>query len=583
MALTRSRIGSALAILALCLGLAACGGDDKKNDNGFKVGVDKGGKEGTPAGGVGARAESSRTTFLLSSAKGSFPDGPSRNAAVSHDQRIARYIAYESDASNIVDGDSNNATDVFLVLRAQPFGSNGTPWKAAGTQVISKGQGGAPANGPSYRPALDGDSHHTPHCIAFVSQASNLVPGDTNGKADGFVYDIRSQRISRVTIASNGAQSNGDTNDISISGDCERVSFTSTATNLALTKPGKAAWSKAKTTSVRPGTQQVYVHVMGGSGLDAGFKGLTFLASADNKGRAGNGDSDEAQIARSGKSVVFSSTASNLVGGDRNPASDIYQRTMFRKFARVGGKGVQTLQGVVRLVSATRAGKSGNGASSHPSVTDDGRYVAFETDASNLLPGDSNGVSDIARADLKGRAPKQDWVSKTNFGIGNGASHNPVISDAGEFVLFDSEATNLRPSESVKPDPNGVKDVFLWNAPTRNVSLESRNAENGYLNSPSQHPATSSRGNYVPFESANPLIDLPLAQQLFPKLLEDTSALDISLLPQLSNPDVPAPQLPRVAGAASFKPAANAASADEVAKAAASAGQQIYLRYLGAK
>jgi hypothetical protein len=281
--------------------------------------------------------------------------------------------------------------------------------------------------------------------------------------------------------------------------------------------------------------------------------------------------------------VVFASTASNLVSGDRNPASDIYQRTMFRKFARIGGKGVQTLQGVVRLVSATGAGKSGNGASSHPTVTDDGRYVAFETDASNLLPGDSNGVSDIARADLKGRKPKQDWVSKTLFGIGNGASHNPVISDAGEFILFDSEATNLRPSESVKPDPNGVKDVFLWNAPTRNVSLESRNAENGYLNSPSQHPATSSRGNYVPFESANPLIDLPLAQQLFPKLLEDTSALDISLLPQLSNPDIPAPQLPRVAGAASFKPAANAASADEVAKAAASAGQQIYLRYLGAK
>jgi hypothetical protein len=582
MSLNRSRFGSAVAILALCLGLAACGGNDKK-DNGFKVGVDKGGKEGTPAAGVGARAESSRTTFLLSSAKGSFPNGPSRNAAVSHDQRIARYIAYESDASNIVDGDTNNTTDVFLVIRAQPFGHNGTPWQPAGTQLISKGQGGAPANGPSYRPALDGDSHHTPHCVAFVSAASNLVSGDTNGKADGFVYDIRSQRITRVTISSTGAQSNGDTTDISISGDCERVAFTSNATNLALTKANKAAWSKAKTTSVKPGTQQVYVHVLGGTGLDAGFKGLTFLASADNKGRAGNGNSGEAQIGRSGKSVVFSSTASNIVAGDRNSNSDIYERTMFRKFTHIGGKGVQTLQGVIRLVSATRSGGAGNGPSSHPTVTDDGRYVAFETDASNLLPGDSNGVTDISRADMNGRTPKQDWVSKTKFGIGNGASHNPVISDAGEFILFDSDATNLRPSESVKPDPNGVKDVFLWNAPTRNVSLESRDAENGYLSSPSQHPATSSRGNYVPFESANPLIDLPLAQQLFPKLLEDPTALDASALPALSNPDIPAPQLPRIAGAASFKPAASAASVDDVAKAAASAGQQVYLRYLGAK
>jgi hypothetical protein len=582
MSLNRSRLGAVLAILAL--GLSACGGDDKK-DNGFKVGTDNGSDKGSPANdaGVGARPPSQRTTFLLSTAKGSFPNGPSRNAAVSHDQRIARYMAYESDASNIVDGDTNGVTDVFLVIRAQPFGHNGTPWKSAGTQLVSKGQGGAPADGASYRPALDGDSHHDPHCVAFVSSASNLVPGDTNGKPDGFVYDIRSQRITRVSVASGGKQSNGATYDISISGDCERVAFTSDATNLALTKATKAAWSKAKTTSVRPGTHQVYVHVLGGSGLDAAFKGLTFLASAATKGAAGNGSSDEAQIARSGKAVVFSSSSTNLVPGDKGASLDVYRRTIFRKFEHTGnGKGVQTLQGVLGLVSGTRSGKAGNGASSHPTITDDGRYVAFETDASDLLPGDSNGVTDIARADLNGRTPKQDWVSKTKFGIGDGPSHNPVISDAGEFILFDSEASNLRPSESVKPDPNGVKDVFLWNAPTRNVSLESRNAENGYLNSPSQHPATSSRGNYVPFESANPLIDLPLAQQLFPKLLETPDALDTSLLPELSNPDVPAPALPKLARA-SFKAAASSADADEVAKAAASAGQQVYLRYLGAK
>src|SRR3954469_23519118 len=343
--MTRLRRSGGLAIVVLCVGLAACGGGGKsKNDTGFKVGVDHGSKEGTPAGGVGARAESDRTTFLLSSAKGSFPNGPSRNAAVSHDQRIARYIAYESDASDIVDGDTNDATDIFLVIRATPFGHNGTPWKPGGTQLISKGLGGAPANGPSYRPALDGDSHHTPHCVAFVSEASNLVAGDTNGKADGFVYDIRSQRVTRVTTSSSGAQANGSTSDISISGDCERVAFTSDATNLALTKATKAAWSKARTTAVRPGTRQVYVHIMGGSGLDGAFKGLTFLASADNRGRAGNGNSDEAQIARSGKSVVFSSTANNLTKGDSNGATDVYRRTIFRKFEHLGnGKGVQTL------------------------------------------------------------------------------------------------------------------------------------------------------------------------------------------------------------------------------------------------
>src|SRR3954453_19429649 len=291
MSLNRTRTG-ALALAILDLGLSACSGGGKSS-TGFKVGTGGPTTKGGPPARVGAQSESQRTTFLLSTAQGSFPNGPSRNAAVSHDQRIARFMAYESDASNIRDGDTNNAPDVFLVIRAQPFGHNGTPWKASGTQLVSKGQGGAPANGASYRPALDGDSHHTPHCVAFVSDASNLVPGDTNGRADGFVYDIRSQRTTRVTIPSSGVQSNGSTYDISISGDCERVAFTSDATNLALTKASKAAWSSARSTAGRPGTRQVYVHILGGSGLDAGFRGLTLMASAGKKGAAGNGNSDE--------------------------------------------------------------------------------------------------------------------------------------------------------------------------------------------------------------------------------------------------------------------------------------------------
>jgi Tol biopolymer transport system component len=572
---------------ACLLGLAACGGGDD-NDKGFTTGPANPSAGGNKnAVGVGSRPESQRTTFLLSkAADGGFPNGPSRNASVSHDQRIARYIAYESDATNIVDGDTNGKTDVFLVFRAQPFGSNGTPWVTAGTQLISKGTGGQPSNGASYRPELDGDSHHTPHCVAFVSEASNLVPGDTNGKPDGFVYDIRSKRLTRVTVNSGGGQANGATYDISIDGACERVAFTSDATNLALTKAKKAAWITARTTSVRKGTRQVYVHVLSGKGLDKDFKGLTFLASAANNRKAGNGNSGEASIARSGKSVVFSSTATNLAKGDRSGGSDIYRRTIFRKFAHVGGKGVQTLQGIVNLVSATGSGRAGNGPSSHPSITDDGRYVAYETTATDLLPGDSNGVSDIVRADLRTSRPKQEWVSKTAIGgIGNGDSHNPTISDAGEFILFDSEATNLRPSESVKPDPNGVRDVFLWNAPTRNVSLESRDAENGYLNSPSQHPATSSRGNYVPFETSNLLVDLPLASRLFPRVIEQPDLLPPDILQPLSDPKLTAPELLQgvLARASANEADVRAANVEDTAKAAVNAGQQVYMRYLGAK
>ena len=562
-----ARVTLGIGLAALALGLPACGDDDDPAPP-APTSQDGAGKPSTGPAGVASPGESQRTTFLLSvAADGGFPDGPSRNATVSHDQRIARFMAFESDATNIVGGDTNGRTDVFLVPRAQPYGRNGTPWKSAGIELISKGAGGAPANGASYRPQLDGDSRHNPRCVAFVSDASNLVKGDTNGKPDGFVYEIGSRRITRVSVDSNGRQANGATYEISIDGACERVAFTSEASNLALTKAGKAAWTRARSTAARPGTRQVYVRVMRGSGHDKGFAGLTFLAS-QQRGRAGNGNSSQPYLSRSGKSVVFTSTASNLGGRGTN----VFRRTMFRKYERVGGKGVQTLQGETHIVS-----KGGNGASSHPSVTDDGRYVAYETEASNLLPGDSNGVSDVVRADMRkpGR-PKQEWVTRTRVGgIANGASHNPVISDAGEFILFDSEATNMRPSESVRPDPNGVRDVFLWNAPTRNVSLESRDAENGYIYSASQHPATSSRGNYVPFESANPLIDLPLAARVLPKLVEDPDAVDLkAVLPPLTSPDIPAPQLPALA-----RPSSN----DPVARAAARAGQQVYLRYLGPK
>src|SRR5436190_17272278 len=151
-----------------------------------------------PAGSAFAQADSNRTTFLLSRAfDGGLPNGVSRNPAVSHDQRIARVIAFESDATNIVANDTNGLTDVFVVNRGGSWVHNGTPWTAGATELVSHGLGGQPANGRSYRTAIDGDSHHAPSCVAFVSDAANLVPGDTNGKSDAFVYNLANKQIRR--------------------------------------------------------------------------------------------------------------------------------------------------------------------------------------------------------------------------------------------------------------------------------------------------------------------------------------------------------------------------------------------------
>jgi Tol biopolymer transport system component len=518
-----------------------------------------------PAASAFAQADSNRTTFLLSRAfDGGLPNGVSRNAAVSHDQRIAQAIAYESDATNIVPGDTNGLTDVFVVHRAGPWGHSGTPWTAGGTDLVSHGLGGQPANGRSYRPAVDGDSHHSPSCVAFVSDASNLVPGDTNGKPDAFVYNLRTKQVTRVSTDSHGRQSNGSTYEVSVDGDCERVAFVSDATNLALKSTKALNWGTARTSDGPAGATQVYVKVLRASGHDRGFKGMTFLASANHHGRAGNGNSSDASFARAGKAVVFASDASNLSPADHNGATDVYERTFNRHYVHIKHHGEQVLQFRTILVSANGHGTAGNGASTDPTVSDNGQYVAYSSLANNLARGDTNGVSDVFEANLAGRHPRQAIVSHSHYsGLGDGPSQHPVISDAGEFVLFDSLANNLRPSGDVATDTNGVRDVFLWNRPTGNVSLESRDSANGYLPYASQHPATSARGNYVPFESANPSIDATSARA------SDVAdaANPASTIPQLIDPDVIAPTVPTVAvpGLTGPDPAL----------------EQVYVRYLG--
>jgi hypothetical protein len=297
-----------------------------------------------------------------------------------------------------------------------------------------------------------------------------------------------------------------------------------------------------KTNAPKPGTKQVYARIIAPTkSSEQGLVGLTFLASASAKGKAGAGNAGRVAFARAGKALVFSSDAGNLSPADHNGVADVYERTFIRKFTHIRGKGVQNFAFATKLVSATPSGKAGNGASTNPTASDDGRYVAYESLASDLAAGDTNGVSDVLEADMAGKHAKQKWVSRSAFsGLGNGPSNHPVISDAGEFVLFDSLANNLRPSASVSTDDNGVRDVFLWNRPTGNVSLESRNAENGYLDSASQHPATSARGNYVPFESANPFIDPTVA------IARSSAAGDGPEVPDLIDPDVIAPTVPTV-------------------------------------
>ena len=498
----------------------------------------------TTPGGADFDPGTQRETHLLSqTVDGSWPDGPSQDPAFSQDRQYASVAAFDSDADNLVVGDVNRTTDVFAVYREQPYTLAGEPWRIHSAEPVSRGMGGAPADGPSYRPDVDGDQRHAPQCIAFVSAADNLVPGDSNGVPDAFVYDLYTHQIQRVSVASDGNQADGPTTEVKVDGGCTRVAFVSSASNLALTATTNPAAAKLVTGAPAPGTSQVYVRVLGDRGNNAGLQGLTFLASATSHGVPGNGDSAEPAFARSpdgcggpkacadsgAEAVYFTSSSQNLSPNDADPGADIYKRAFVRD------DGLDPVAVRTRLITL-----AADGESHHPSTNDTGRYVAFTTAADNLVPGDTNASLDVVRADTATTPFSFLRVSQSRAvgDPGNGDSDHPSISRPGSPVFFDSDASNLQPSvpsrASTYTDQNHSRDMFFWNN-SHKVWLVGRDSSNHIINQPSlygrraerrrapneiagpsEHPAGSYYGNYVLFESTYPLTDLAIAGPVLP-------------------------------------------------------------------
>ena len=507
-----------------------------------------------------------RETHLLSrSITGGFPNGPSRNGAFSQDGQGASLAAFESDASDLVAGDANGQTDVFVVRRGGHFTTDkGEPWQPDGpARLASVGMGGAAADGPSYKPDLDGSAlHRAPRCVAFVSAATNLVPGDTNGKPDAFVRDLRSGATTRVSVAGKGLQSNGTTYDVQIDGACSRVAFTSDATNLHVTKAAarrNAYLRPLVTKAPRPGSRQVYVRFLNAKKDNAGVGRATFLASASRRGVPALGDAYDVSLGQlgggckvgrcgttSGDSLSFTSDAANLTGGDANGQADIYQRDFYRpilnyKQRRAGRKAYLKLK--TSLVSATESGQAGNGASTHAAQNDRGSYVAFETMATDLVPHDGNNASDVVMRGMHENVNKRMWHASNALetGQGNAGSYKPTITSPASILFYESDASNLQPNPPRTPgvfyDRNCARDVFFWNYVSTNASLQSRNSNQEIPNLPensgggnndrcppvvangSSNPASSYYGNYFLWESAYPLFDLPLAERSLPNLL----------------------------------------------------------------
>jgi hypothetical protein len=502
-----------------------------------------------------------RETHLLSrSIDGGFPNGPSRSGVFAQNGQGASYVAFESDASDIVANDPNGVTDVFVLRRGGRFTRDkGEPWQPAGpARLVSQGMGGAPADGRSWGPDLDGDAkERSPHCVAFVSDATNLVPGDTNGKADAFISDLRSGKIRRVSVGNRGVQSDGTTYDVKIDGSCTRVAFTSDASNLYMSKKaaGRNKFRRPlRTKASLPGTKQVYVRFLTGTNGNERLRGVTWLASSSKRRVPGAGNSYDVSFGRlgdgcpkrcgtsAGDSVAFTSEASNLAGRDGNGQPDVYQKTFYLptlnyKQRRRHKKRLMKLNTV--LISSTASGQAGNGPSTNPATNDDGEYVAFQTDATNLVSGDHNGASDIVLRGTFSDSRRSRMVSHAKeTGQANAGSYNPTITSPASILFFDSDASNLQPNPVDKHaggkfyDRNCMSDVFFWNTVSGNASLQSRDSEQRIPNLPentgagteapcpavvaagSSNPASSYYGNYFLFESAYPLLDLDFEDSL---------------------------------------------------------------------
>ncbi len=203
------------------------------------------------------------------------------------------------------------------------------------------------------------------------------------------------------------------------------------------------------------------------------------LVSIDSTGlTGGNNTSQDSDISSTGRFVVFTSRANNLTTNDANATFDVYLRDL------------QT--GVTQLVSVNSSGTgAGNANSTDPSVNSNGRYVAFTSDANNLVAGDNNGKSDVFVRDMFTNTTKLASINVLGTGPANGDSLHPAVSDDGKFVAFASDATNVASN-----DASPTRDVFLRNLESNTTTLISRalvSTVGG--NGPSQSPAISLRLN----------------------------------------------------------------------------------------
>ena len=297
------------------------------------------------------------------------------------------FVVFYSRSSNLVPNDTNNVNDIFIWDR-----------KNDSMERVSVAENGAEGNGTSYSGSVDRDGT----VVAFVSAATNLVDGDNNGVIDVFIADRVANTMDNITLGANGPSRNP-----SISADGRFVAFESEASNLV----------------ANDNNDEIDIIMYDRQA------GTIKRVSVSSVGVEANDFSSHPEVNGDGRFVVFSSWASNLIAGDGNQDSDIFIH--------------DRLIGTTDLISKNREGIQANGYSIEPSISTSGRFVAFVSSANNLNSGgDFNGHRDIfVRDQITGAVV---IASRTDNGSqANDVSQEPSLSGDGRFVAFDTYARNF--------------------------------------------------------------------------------------------------------------------------------------------
>ena len=353
-------------------------------------------------------------------------------------------IAFESTAADLVAGDSNGVSDVFVRNRC-----------TGDTILVSATSGGISGNGASESPAISADGNF----VAFRSAASDLVAVDTNGDADIFIRNLTTNSTTLVSVASDETQANNEAFAPSISSNGQFVAFFSYATNLVFDACD---------------CFDVFVRDV--------VAGTTELISVDSTELQGNNQSTYCSISGDGRYVAFQSEATNLITGDTNGTPDIFVRD------RTGGTTIRA--------SVSTAGGQGAGDSYLPSISANGQFVAFQSSSYALVPDDDNSSFDIIVRDILNNTTAR--ASVNNSGLNRpGDSTQASISADGRYVAF----TSLADLINVVDDPLAFSHIYvrdLTSGVTTRISVDS-GANLG--NAESSHPALSSGGRYLAFQS----------------------------------------------------------------------------------